>query len=202
MTGPNGAVLAYGLFTNATMTNYFGDTTGNEDTWTGNQPIYVYGQISAGQYPTPGTYTDTVQSPYPPSGTSHPISVTETILKNCMVTATNLAFGTYLATATSTSTSTISVTCTNTTPYNVGLSGGASGNVAARTMINGTHVLKYSLFQKSTYTTNWGNTVGTDTEAGTGNGLVQPLTVYGQLLSGQFVQAGAYSDTITATVTY
>ncbi len=202
MTGPGGAVMAYGLFTDAAMTIYFGNTTGNDDPWTGNQAIYVYGQIPAGLYPTPGTYTDTVQSPYPSNGVYHPLSVSVTVLKACTITATNLAFGNYTATAASTSTSTISVTCTNTTAYNVGLSAGASGDVANRTMKNGTHSLKYSLYQNSTRTTNWGNTVGTDTEAGTGNGKLQPLTVYGQVPASQFVTVGSYSDTITVTITY
>jgi spore coat protein U-like protein len=50
--------------------------------------------------------------------------------------------------------------------------------------------------------TNWGNTVGTDTVAGTGNGAAQALTVYGQIAAGLYVTPGSYTDTITATVTY
>jgi spore coat protein U-like protein len=58
------------------------------------------------------------------------------------------------------------------------------------------------MFSNSTRTANWGQTVGTDTVTGTGNGAAQALTVYGQVTAGQFVAPGAYSDTITATVTY
>jgi spore coat protein U-like protein len=63
-------------------------------------------------------------------------------------------------------------------------------------------LLSYSLFSNSVHTTNWGNTVGTDTVAGTGTGSVQSLTVYGQVPAGQFTKPGSYADTITATVTY
>ncbi|WP_244110156.1 Csu type fimbrial protein [Burkholderia ambifaria] len=101
-------------------------------------------------------------------------------------------------------TSTLSVTCSNTTPYNVGLDAGlATGaTVTSRAMtITGASLL-YSLFQDAGRTTNWGNTVGTDTVAGTGTGSAQTLTVYGRVEAGQFVTPGAYTDTITATVTY
>jgi spore coat protein U-like protein len=63
-------------------------------------------------------------------------------------------------------------------------------------------LLGYSLYQNLGHSTNWGNTIGTDTETGTGNGALQPLTVYGQLPAGQIVALGNYTDTITATVTY
>jgi spore coat protein U-like protein len=66
----------------------------------------------------------------------------------------------------------------------------------------GSSLLNYKLFNNSGYTSNWGNTVGTDTLAGTGTGAAQPLTVYGQIPAGQFVRPGSYADTITATLTY
>ena len=66
--------------------------------------------------------------------------------------------------------------------------------------LNGT--LAYSLFSNSAMTTNWGNTVGTDTSAGTGTGAAQTLTVYGKIPAGTAPAADGYSDTITATVTY
>ncbi|MBN6743443.1 spore coat protein U domain-containing protein, partial [Acidithiobacillus sp. MC6.1] len=62
--------------------------------------------------------------------------------------------------------------------------------------------LSYGLFQDAAYTTNWGNTVGTDTKTGTGNGSAQALTVYGQIPAGQYPAPGTYTDTITATITY
>jgi spore coat protein U-like protein len=131
-------------------------------------------------------------------------SVTATVAATCTVTATNLAFGSYTGVPVN-ATSTVSVTCTNTTPYNVGLDAGTSpgATVTTRKMTGpGGATLGYALYQDSAHSINWGNTVGTNTESGTGNGSPQALTVYGQVPAGQFVSPGAYTDTITATVTY
>ena len=120
------------------------------------------------------------------------------------VTATNLAFGAY-TTAQVDNTSTISVTCTKGTTYNVGLDAGTSAGatVTTRKMTGpGGDTLAYALYQDSARTINWGNTVSTDTVIGTGNGSAQTLTVYGRVPAGQFVTPGAYTDTITATITY
>jgi spore coat protein U-like protein len=197
MTGPGGAELSYEVFQDAARTINWGNTSGTELTGTGNANITFYGQILAGQYVAPGTYTDTL------STDTTNFSVSVTVVKDCGVTATNLAFGTYTG-ALVDSTSTISVTCTDTTTYNVGLSAGlATGaTVTTRSMQNGSALLHYSLFSNSGYTTNWGNTIGANTVAGTGNGAVQPLTVYGQVPAGQHPTPGSYADTITVSVTY
>lgn len=132
-----------------------------------------------------------------------------TVLTTCSVTAGNLAFGDIdpltLATTPVDATSTIDVTCTNGTAYDVGLDAGTTGaTVDARQMTDGsTNTLDYSLFSDSTRSTNWGDTIDTDTVAGTGNGTAQTLTVYGRVPSGQnTVKAGAYTDTVTVTLTY
>jgi spore coat protein U-like protein len=198
MTGTGGQTLGYGVFQDAAHQTYWGNTDGTEKTGNSYGAVTFYGLITAQQYPTPGAYTDTL------STATQSFAVSVTVASGCTITATNLAFGNYAATAASTSTSTISVTCTNTTPYNVGLNAGNATNatVTTRKMQNGASLLSYSLSQNSAHTTNWGNTIGTDTESGTGNGAVQSLTVYGQVPAGQFVKAGAYTDTITATITY
>jgi spore coat protein U-like protein len=58
------ALLSYGLFSNATWATNWGNTSGtNWVSGTGNgtgQALNVYGQIPAGQYVTPGSYTDTI----------------------------------------------------------------------------------------------------------------------------------------------
>ena len=197
MTGPGGAEISYEVFQDAARTINWGNTTGTELTGTGNTNITFYGQILAGQYVAPGTYTDTL------STDTTVFSVSVTVAKDCGVTATNLAFGNYTG-ALVDATSTISVTCTNTTTYSVGLSAGlATGaTVTTRKMQNGVALLNYGLFSNSGYSTNWGNTVGTNTVAGTGNGVVQPLTVYGQIPAGQHPTPGSYTDTITVSVTY
>ena len=133
-------------------------------------------------------------------------SVTMTITAECKVQSTNtLAFGSDgVLDANVDATATMGVQCTNTTPYNVGLNAGtASGaTVTTRQMTNGAAAVNYALYSDSGRTTNWGNTVSTDTVAGTGNGAVQTLTVYGRVPAQTTPAPQAYSDTITVTVTY
>ncbi len=98
----------------------------------------------------------------------------------------------------------IQVQCTHTTPYNVGLDAGlnSGGNVTNRKMISGGSTVNYSIYSDSGRTTNWGNTVGTDTVAGTGNGSSQTIPVYGRVPAQTTPAPGSYTDTITVSVTY
>jgi spore coat protein U-like protein len=106
------------------------------------------------------------------------------------------------------STSTISVRCTNTTPFNIGLNVGTGPGATEsnRIMSSGTHTLTYSLYQNSGHSIVWGNTVGTNTAAGTGAGMASgnaiTKTVYGQIPSQPNTVPGNYADTVTVTVTY
>jgi spore coat protein U-like protein len=130
--------------------------------------------------------------------------VTATVQATCQISAGPLAFGIYTGVLAN-ALSTVTVTCTNTTPYNVGLDAGqATGaTVTTRKMAGPSGgLLAYSLSQNDARTINWGNTVGTDTETGIGNGTAQALTVFGRVAAGQFVSPGAYADTITATLTF
>jgi spore coat protein U-like protein len=115
-------------------------------------------------------------------------------------------FGAYVGTAALNTTSTLTVQCNNTVPYNVGLDAGTStgATVTTRAMTGptGSLPLPYGLFSDSAHSINWGNTVGTDTVPGTGTGVAQTLTVYGQIPAGAGNRPGAYTDTITVTITY
>jgi spore coat protein U-like protein len=136
--------------------------------------------------------------------TTTTFQVTATVQATCLISATNLAFGTYTGAQTD-ATSTISVTCTSSTPYNVGLDPGTAtgATVTTRRMSGpGGALLGYALYRDAAHTQNWGNTVGTDTASGTGTGSAQSLTVYGRLAASQYVTPGAYADTITATISY
>jgi len=198
MTGPGGALLDYSLYTDAARTINWGNTTSNELSGTGNANISVYGRIAASQQVVPGTYIDTVSS----ATTS--FTVTVIIQAACTIAANPLSFGNYAGALISSST-TVSVTCTKSANYNLGLSAGSSSGatVTTRKMTGpSSSLLNYKLFSNSGYTTNWGNTVGTDTLAGTGSGAAQTLTVYGQIPAQQFVRPGSYTDTIVATLTY
>lgn len=131
------------------------------------------------------------------------VAITATVQATCVMSATPLSFGVYTGVAL-TGTSTITMTCSNTTPYSVGISAGAASGatVTTRAMTSGAVTLAYALYSNTTRTLNWGTTTGTDTVAGTGTGVAQPLTVYGSVAAGQFITPGSYTDTVTATVTY
>jgi spore coat protein U-like protein len=129
-----------------------------------------------------------------------------TITASCTVgTSTTVAFGSQgLLNSPVNNTGALSVQCSNTTPYNVGLDpGGASGaTVTTRAMSGGGATVSYALYRDSGRTLNWGETVGTDTLAGTGNGAAQSITVYAQVPAQTTPAPGAYTDTVNVTVTY
>ena len=133
-------------------------------------------------------------------------NVTATIIASCTISAGDLAFGNYdpLAVADNDATSTIAVTCSNGAGYAITLSAGLSGNDAARTMdddATGTSFLSYQMFTDAARTNNWDNTTGLTGQTGTGSN--QNHTVYGRIPAGQTTPVvGAYTDTITATITY
>lgn len=140
--------------------------------------------------------------------TTTTFAVTATVLTACVVAAVPLAFGNYDPTsATDTdATSAITVTCTLGTPFQVGLNAGtaAGATVTTRQMTGAVNsdLLDYSLFSDSGRTTNWGNTLDTDTVSVASAGVTDVLTVYGRITAEQNVSADAYTDTITVTVTY
>ena len=136
--------------------------------------------------------------------TTMPVSMT--ITAGCTVTATSVAFPTQSTLgAATTATGTLNATCTNTTPYTVSLDkgGGAGASTTVRKMTGpGSAVISYGLFQNAALTTNFGNTTGTDTVAGTGVGTVQAITVYGQVPAQASPAPGSYADVVNVTVTF
>jgi spore coat protein U-like protein len=139
--------------------------------------------------------------------TTSTFQVNLTIQAQCTIVSTAvLSFGTNgVINANIDQSTTVNVQCTNTTPYNVGLDAGANGGTVTTRLMKGgpsNETIQYKLFSNSGRTTNWGNTVGTDTVAGTGNGASQTLTIYGRVPPQSTPTPGAYTDTVTVTVTY
>jgi spore coat protein U-like protein len=211
MTDGKGHSLGYQLFQDAAHAANWGNTVGVDtapkSVANGQSPPFsIYGVLPANEYAPPGTYTDTVNvimySNGAPVGTAL-LTVTVILQTACAINASNLDFGVY-AGAVANATTAVTVQCTSGTAYNVGLDPGqASGaTVTTRQMMNGSDTLNYSLYSDNGRARNWGNTVGTDTVAGTGGGVPQPLTVYGQIRAGQIPVPGLYTDMIIATLTY
>ena len=138
--------------------------------------------------------------------TTSSFTVQMTVTASCTInSASTLNFGSQgVLAANVDQTSTIQVQCTNTTPYNIGLNAGVGtgATVALRKLTNGANTLNYTLYSDSGRTTIWGNTVGTDTVAASGNGAAQSYTVYGRVPPQSTPAPAAYTDTITVTVTY
>lgn len=131
-------------------------------------------------------------------------TVTADVTTTCDIDAQNMDFGTYSGVA-KTTTTTLTALCSSGTPYTIGLNAGTSAGatVTTRKMTGPAgQLLGYGLFRDAAHTQNWGNTIGTDTQSGTGTGAEQIFTVFGDLPASQFVGAGSYADTITATLTF
>jgi spore coat protein U-like protein len=121
-------------------------------------------------------------------------------------TATDVNFGTVASTATNVDAAgQLNVICTPLAAYSIGLNNGQNGtSVSTRAMKDsGTNLVPYQLYRAAARGPGdvWGNTIGTDTYAGTGIGISQAIPVYGRVPSANSA-AGAYNDVVTATVTY
>jgi spore coat protein U-like protein len=129
-----------------------------------------------------------------------------TITTSCVInSAATLNFGSQgVLAANVDQTTTIQLQCTNSTPYTVSLDPGTStgATVTTRKMVNGANTVSYSIYRDAARTLNWGNTIGTDTVAGTGNGAAQSITVYGRVPAQTTPAPAVYTDTVTLTVTY
>lgn len=147
-------------------------------------------------------------APVDAATTSASLAISFAITSDCKVAASVLNFGTVSApSAAIYSTSVVSFQCTQGTPYELGLSYGASpiftSGVWKNRLYQGSDSMKYNLFKDAAYTTYWGPDSGLNTVTGTGSGGVQNLTVYGRVQSGQpWPTPGAYSDTIQVTVSF
>ena len=140
-------------------------------------------------------------------------NVTASVVKNCIVSSGDIAFGTYTPAAGALAgSSTVAVRCTAGTGFTVALSAGQEADYTTRKLNDGSgNELEYNLYTTNTYATIWGD--GTDTtvtQSGTGAGMGAPqaqnLTVYGQLPDNAANQlappSASYADNIVVTVTY
>jgi spore coat protein U-like protein len=210
VTGPSANTLQYNMFRNSTRTLNWGQTPPTDTvnaTGTGSaQTFSIYPRMPAGQSGLPGTYTDQVLIAVSGFGVyrSTTFTVTATILPSCTLTSASLSFGNY-ADIVNDASAILTVRCSNGTPYNVGLSAGTApgATVSTRKMTGpGSALLNYNLFRNTGRTINWGNTIGTDTQTGTGSGANQSVYIYGRLPAQQRVTPGTYADTVVATITY
>jgi len=136
------------------------------------------------------------------------LSVTALVAKNCSITTTAVAFGSYdpivaNASAPLDGTGSVVVTCTkgSGTRIDLGLGSNAAGSV--RKMLGGTDLLTYELYTDTGRSTVWGSGAGAgQTIATAPNKNPRTFTVYGRVPAGQDVGAASYTDTVVATINF
>jgi spore coat protein U-like protein len=189
----------------------------------GSGTITIYGAVPGGQsLVTPGTYLSTFSGSEAPfryfysilssdcttsTGTAATatFTVNATVAANCLVVVQNIDFGTKgVLSVDSDATGGVSVTCTPGTTYTVSLNGGTTNSPpAARKMSKGAETVTYGLYKDAARSQPWGDaTTPGSTVAGSGNGAVQALTVYGRVPPQTTPSPGTYTDTVVVTLTY
>jgi spore coat protein U-like protein len=124
----------------------------------------------------------------------------------CTVAASNLVFPTYVAGSAfvDQGSTNMTVTCpgaTVATPSPVTLAFAATSGPAAFQMASGVNTINYSLCQDASCSSPFAyNTPGATVNITTGAG--QAVPVYGQIAAGLVPAAGAYTQGITATMTF
>lgn len=190
--------------------------------------VNFYGQVTANQptVPTSGnvstTYSQTLSqtsltygfylllapgcAALTTSAGSFGFTVNATVVNNCLISATNIAFAsTGVLSSALNATGAITARCTNGDAFRIALSSGSSGNVAARQMqrSGGGGTVNYQLYTDSAHSIAWGDgTAGTAMATGTGSGNAVSINVYGRVPAQSTPMPGSYSDTITATITF
>ena len=187
----------------------------------GTTNFTVYGRIPAGQstvqvgsYTWTGAATPAVKhcgdadltcvAPTVSTSASASTAVA-TVVPQCNIVSTSpVSFTAGLLTSNTTAIGTVTVQCTAGASYTVALDNGLNYS-GSRRVANAaqTVFVPYQLYQDSGFSTPWGATPGVNTEANTGTGLNQSLSVYGLIPAQATTPApGLYSDTVVVTVTY
>ncbi len=138
------------------------------------------------------------------------LNISATAVTACSFGAStySMDFGNYDGTAIATQQTDISFTCGNATvPFKLEANDGSNfdGVSGDRRMINGSNYLTYDLFRDSGRTQRLGLIADNEHyESTTGTaGSTTTVTIYGAMQSGQAIPAaGAYSDTVTLTLTF
>ena len=151
------------------------------------------------------------------ASTNTTFTVSASVITNCTISATNLTFGNYDPVVANNTTggdkyanSTVTVACTKgAANVWIGLDAGANSASAVGTTramsAGGGNFLSYELYTADPNPApgaSWGNTQLTGKSYVPASKNATNITVFGRIPKGQDAAAGAYSDTITATINY
>lgn len=142
--------------------------------------------------------------------------VTATVVNTCTVSATGVAFGNYAGNLVTNTSNTISLTCNKgVTISSFFLNDGANPSGTVKQMANGTERLAYAIDVPTgaaldtcpaVGTSSWNTTNGPSgaalTALFTTTPGLKPITICASIPAGQYPAGGAYSDTVTMTLTY
>jgi spore coat protein U-like protein len=120
----------------------------------------------------------------------------------CTLSAQAVVYGIYdtLANQNLDGTGSVSVSCDTNASFTVALSPG-HGTMLLRQMQGGADVMTYNLFTDPLRSIIWGDGTG-GTSLANGSGTSVTYAVYGRIPPGQKIRAGAYSDSITVTLSF
>jgi spore coat protein U-like protein len=136
------------------------------------------------------------------------LAVSATVVSNCTITTSALAFGNYdpagaHAATDLPGTGTVTIACTQGATATIGLGLGANASGSTRRMTNGSDFLTYELYQDVGLATIWTNGgAGLLSPAAAPSIAARNFTVFGNVPQAQDVSTGSYSDTVVATVNF
>jgi len=140
------------------------------------------------------------------------IAVSLTVDDECVLLTEPLDFGTTgVVDADVTATADIVIECTRDSAYEIALDAGDHASVAndvdTRNLFmtggNSDDILHYQLYTDGAFSDVWGHTIGGDTVArASATGADETHTIHAKIPTHQNAPAGAYTDTITATIWY
>ena len=136
------------------------------------------------------------------------LTVSATVTNNCSISTAALAFGPYdpvvaNAAANLDGTGRVTIACTKGSTATVGLGTGSNASGSTRRLSDGSsNYLTYELYQDSGRATVWNGGSGVLAPAPAPSKTARDFTVYGRIVANQDVPAGAYSDTVVATVNF
>jgi spore coat protein U-like protein len=137
-----------------------------------------------------------------------PTDLTAQVL-TCSISTTGVSFGTYdvFATAPLDSTGSVTYNCLKilNASITITLDKGGASTFNPRRMLKGGEALDYNLYRDAARTTIWGDGTGGSqvyTDPSPPNNQNVTVTIYARIFAQQDVSAGAYTNTITATINF
>jgi len=144
---------------------------------------------------------------------TNPLTLSATVINNCSITTTAVAFGNYdpLSASPNQASGTVVIACTKNAAPSIWL-GNGNNYSSNRRMTDGTNFMNYEIYQPASnaagaacaYTQRWGQTVGTDvfTPTASPGKAARTYNVCGQITAGQDLAAATFNDSVLATVNF